>query len=75
MSQTNNFKNPFPSEKNILNNNFISGKTENFTKTNNDFSKENFNKTYSNNTNLRKSFNCDEYLNSLRLKLGNTASK
>jgi len=46
------------------NNNFMSSKVENLLKVNNDP----LNKTH---TSLRKSFNCDEYLSSLRMKLGN----
>jgi len=57
------FQTGFP-DKGVMSNNFISTKTENLLKVNNDV----LNKT---NMSLRKSFNCDEYLSSLRMKLGN----
>ena len=64
---TNNFKSHYPNEKAVMNNNFMTGK-ETFLKTNN----ENLNRTF---THGRKSFNCDEYLSSLRAKLGDGATK
>jgi len=66
---TNNFKTHYPpSEKGIMNNNYITAKNESFMKVNSDNLNKTFNQT-------RKSFNCDEYLTSLKNKLGNVTSE
>lgn len=65
---TNSFKPHNPIDKGVMSNNYISAQKESFIKVNTD----NLNKTYNN---ARKSFNCDEYLHSLRAKLGDSATK
>jgi hypothetical protein len=68
LSMTNTFKPHIPIDKGVMSNNFVSGHKESFIKVNAD----NLNKTFNH---ARKSFNCDEYLTSLRAKFGDTTSK